>query len=311
MNDTPWRPFDYELKLHVGEIAVMRFTLPVRRRVFTLDEIRNAVAEPELPDLPASAAGYLVANIPQACTEGSVVRRDGWLTSCLKSYLRCYIDMAGDFEAYTAKFSGKTRSGIRRKAKKFAKEAGGLDVRSYSTPDEIETFFKLARPVSAVSYQERLLDCGLPKEPRFIERATVAAEAGAIRAFLLFANGAPVSYLYCPVENDVLQYAYLGYDPDFAHLSPGTVLFWTALEQLFAERRYSAFDFTEGDSEHKKLFSTHQVPCSLQLILRPTWKHRSVLAAHRGANTVSSGLVQALDRLGLKPRIKRWVRRSA
>lgn len=311
MSDSNWHAFDYELKVHVGEISALQFTLPVLRRVFTLEEIRSALTQTELPDLPVSAAGFLVANIPQACDERSIVSRDGWLTYCLKSYLRCYIEMAGDFEAYTMKFSGKTRSGIKRKVRKFAKQSGGLDVRSYSTPSEMETFLDLARPVSAVSYQERLLDCGLPNDPAFIEGAIKGAETDAVRAFLLFANGSPVSYLYCPVEDDVLQYAYLGYDPDWANLSPGTVLLWTALEQLFAEGRYSAFDFTEGESEHKRLFSTHQVPCSLQLTLRAQWRYRLLLALHRSAAAVSNGIVQVLDRLGLKQRIKRWVRRSA
>jgi CelD/BcsL family acetyltransferase involved in cellulose biosynthesis len=297
--------------MHIGEIAVWRFSLSVLRRVFSLREIRDAINEPVLPDLPASTAGYLVSNIPQECTERSIARRDGWLRYCLKSYLRCYIDMSGDFETYAAKFSSKTRSGIKRKIRKFAKESGGLDVRSYSTPSEIENFFELARPVSAASYQERLLDCGLPNDPEFIERAVNAADGGEVRAFLLFANDAPVSYLYCPIQDDALQYAYLGYDPDFAKLSPGTVLQWVAIERLFDERRFSAFDFTEGDSEHKRFFSTHQVPCSLQLFLKLTWKHRVLLSLHRFVESISVSVTQTLDRLGLKQRIKKWIRHKA
>ena len=311
MNESGWHPFEYEFKLHLGEIALIRFMLPVQRRVFSLPEIRDAISQPTLPELPASSVGYLLANIPQPCAERTISRRNGWLSYCLKSYSRSYIDMSGDFEAYQAKFSGKTRSGIKRKVKKFGQQAGGLDLRSYRTPSEIETFFELARPVSAASYQERLLDCGLPDDAGFVADAMAAAAHDNVRAFLLFADDTPVSYLYCPVHDGVLEYAYLGYVPEFARLSPGTVLQWLAMEQLFAEQCFSAFDFTEGDSEHKRFFGTHQVPCSLQLLLRPTRKHQLLLWLHRITESGSAFVVDLLDGLGLKQRLKRWIRRTA
>ena len=46
------------------------------------------------------------------------------------------------------------------------------------------------------------------------------------------------------VREGIVDYAYLGYDPDYLHLSVGTVLQWLALDSLFAERRFRFFDFT-------------------------------------------------------------------
>ena len=310
-NESDWHSFDFELKLYLGEFNLGRFVLPVQRRVFTLEEIRSATTQPSTPELPPSSAGFLLSSFPQPCQERSVAQEDGWLNYCLKSYLRSYIDMAGDFASYQAKFSSKTRSGIKRKVKKFVQQAGGLDLRCYRSPSEMHTFFELARPVSAASYQERLLDCGLPNDTDFISHAVSAAKQDNIRAFLLFADGAAVSYLYCPVNDGVLEYAYLGYVPKYSRLSPGTVLQWLAMEQLFAEQRFTAFDFTEGDSEHKRFFSTHQIPCSMQLVLRSTWRHRVLLSLHRFVESFSASLTQALDRLGLKRRIKQWIRRKA
>ncbi len=309
MNDPNWDDFEYEFKLHLGEIVLASSVLPVLRRVYSLPEIREASAQSSLPRLSATSAGYLLSNIPQACAAHSCRREDGWLVYCLKSYSRSYIDMSGDFDVYQAKFSSKTRSGIKRKVKKFGQQAGGLDFRSYRTPAEVETFFELARPVSAASYQERLLDCGLPTDADFHRRSAAAAAQDNVRAFLLFAKGAPVSYLYCPIRDGIIEYAYLGFVPEFAKLSPGTVLQWLAMQQLFSEQRFSAFDFTEGDSEHKRFFGTHQVPCSLQLILRPTLKNRALLLAHRSIEKVSLSIVRLLDRFGLKKRLKQWIRR--
>lgn len=311
MTTADWHPFEYELKYRLGEITLGRQRLKVLRKVYSLNDIRNFVDDPEFPGLDANLDGYLLANIPRECVTGTIETKDTHLRYCLQSYMRCYIDMSGDFEAYQAKFSSKTRSGLNRKVRKFVEQAGGQDFRCYRTPEDISRFFKLARPVSAASYQERLLDCGLPSDAEFISAATAAAARDEVRAFLLFAHGEPVSYLYCPEKDGVLEYAFLGYISDFGKLSPGTVLQWLALETLFAEKRYTAFDFTEGESEHKRFFSTHQTPCSLQLLLRPSLRARIGARLHRCVDATSKRLGDSLESFGLKRRIKNWMRRAA
>lgn len=311
MNTAQWHPFEYTLKYRLGEITLGQSRLNVLRKVYSLNDIRNFNGFPELPALSPTLEGYLLANIPGEGVTGFIGRQGHYVTYCLKAYLRCYIDMSGGFDAYQAKFSSKTRSGINRKVRKFAEQAGALDFRCYQTPDEIKAFFELARPVSADSYQERLLDCGLPTDQDFIADAIQAAGRDEIRAFLLFSGEKAVSYLYCPIRDDVLEYAFLGYVPEFSKLSPGTVLQWLALEKLFAENRFTAFDFTEGESEHKRFFSTHQTPCSLQLLLQPALATRLKARLHRDVDRASTALGDGLERLGLKSRIKKWLRRSA
>lgn len=311
MTHSNWQPFDYTLKFYLGELTLAHVAIPVQRRVFTLDEISNGASAGTLPTLAAGQQGILLANIPETVEGAPNDNSDGWLVHCLKRYQRCYIDMGDGFDQYKTKFSSKSRSSINRKIKKFAEESGGLDLRIYRQPEELDTFFSLAGKVSAASYQERLLDCGLPRSTSAIATAKAAAARDEIRAFLLFSQGEPVSYLYCPIEDAVLQYAYLGYIPESAKLSPGTVLQWLALETLFAEQRFRAFDFTEGDSDHKRFFSTHQVPCKQELLLRPSLRNRILMRLHTGLHGLSDTSVQTLDKLGLKQKIKRWIRRSA
>lgn len=311
MKTNEWHEFEYELKYQLGEITLGQQQVKVLRTVYSLNDIRSFSGDPQLPTLPPKLDGYLLANIPGECTSRGIEPAGELLRYCLKSYRRCYIDMSDGFEAYQAKFSGKTRSGINRKVRKFAEQAKSLDFRCYRTPNEISEFFELARPVSAASYQHRLLDCGLPDGPEFVAGAREAAARDAVRAFLLFSNGHPVSYLYCPMSDGVLEYAFLGYVPQFARLSPGTVLQWLALETLFAERRFTAFDFTEGESEHKLFFSTHQVPCSLRLLLRSSARTKLIAGLHRGVDLASEKIGDSLDRFGLKSRIKKWLRQTA
>jgi CelD/BcsL family acetyltransferase involved in cellulose biosynthesis len=92
----------------------------------------------------------------------------------------------------------------------------------------------------------------------------------AMRGWLLFVDGAPVSYLYAPAEGDTLIYAYLGYDPAYAEFSPGTVLQLEAMRDLMEEGRFRLFDFTEGEGQHKRQFGTGALECVDLLLLRPS-----------------------------------------
>jgi CelD/BcsL family acetyltransferase involved in cellulose biosynthesis len=308
-----WHSYDYELMYRLGDLTLGKRRLPVMRKVFKLPELARcdgAIGTVALPPLTAPHCGYLLSDIPQG-VDVAGADAEALMTYQLKAYRRCFIDMRGSFDDYQAKFSAKTRSGIKRKLRKFAEHGGGMTFRRYTRADEIDAFFEAARPVSAQSYQERLLDCGLPSDPAFVAQATHRAAQDALRAFVLFSGDQPVSYLYCPVDDGVLEYAFLGYRADVAKLSAGTVLQWLALESLYAERRFSAFDFTEGESEHKLLFSTSQVPCRVELLLRRSPGVRMSVASHRAVDRASRIAGNLLDDLGLKSRVKTWLRRTA
>jgi CelD/BcsL family acetyltransferase involved in cellulose biosynthesis len=225
-------------------------------------------------------------------------------------YERRYIDLDGTFDEYLKRFSSKSRSTLRRKVRKFAKLCGGEPTwRTYRTPKEMEEFYRLAREVSRRTYQERLLDAGLPETDEFKEEMLQAADRDGARAYLLFHEERPVAYLHCPIHDGVVFYGYLGYDPEYAKWSPGTVLQHLALEKLFTEADLTMFDFTEGEGAHKSFFSTHSVLCADIYYLKRSLRNRCLVRLHTLLDAFSRALVRLLDRLGLKERIKRLIRR--
>jgi CelD/BcsL family acetyltransferase involved in cellulose biosynthesis len=234
---------------------------------------------------------------------------DGYLSYVPLQYSHCYIDLSLSFEDYQKKFSSKTRSTISRKIKKYTEHCGGnISWKTYKTPSEMRDFFRHASTVSKLTYQERLLDAGIPDSEDFIRATESLAEKHCVRAYILFDGARPVSYLYCPISDGVLIYSYLGYDPAYMQMSVGTVLQWLAIEQLFAEACFRYFDFTEGQSDHKRLFATHQRQCANIFLIERTLMNMSLIYCHLLMNRLSKWFGVTLEQMGVKAKIKRFLR---
>ena len=299
------------IKLQLGEKTLLAPELRLQVREMGLDDEALPVREPAPPEVLLSPGnhGFLIRSLRVAGEQPVLARRNGYLCYIPSQYPRYYIDMRLTFEEYRNKFSSKTRSTLSRKIRKFAEHSGGeISWKVYRLVDEMPEFFRLARAVSKTTYQEKLLDAGIPGSDEFFREMEQLAQQGRVRGFILFHNDQPVSYLYCPVINKVVIYAYLGYDPRYMGYSVGTILQWLALEYLFEERAFHFFDFTEGQSEHKKLFATHHVQCANVFFLRNNMRNLLLLCSQRGINNFSKLIGDSLDQLGLKSKIKKMIR---
>jgi len=160
-----------------------------------------------------------------------------------------------------------------------------------------------------LTYQEKLLDAGLPATNGYLADIKHMADSEGIIGYLLFHNGKPVSYLLCPVSDDEsLVYAHVGFDPSYGSYSPGTVLLWVVLESLQQSGRYKIFDFTEGEGEHKRLFSTDSYRCADIFMLRRRLSSFMVIALHRATCRASEFCGRLSAGVGLKRHVKRWLR---
>ncbi|WP_332247264.1 GNAT family N-acetyltransferase [Alkalilimnicola ehrlichii MLHE-1] len=253
--------------------------------------------------------GFLARSSPEAPEFPRLSLDKGFIRYVPRVYRRHYIDLSQGWETYLHTFSGKSRQSIRRKIRKFEKASEGeLEWRCYKTENEIRRFLELARGVADVSYQKRLLGAALPDSQEFYDAAISLAQNDQVRGFLLFHSGDPVAYLYCPAQDGVLRYRFLGYKPNAATLSPGTILQWLALDNLFKEGRFQYFDFCEGDAPHKAFFGSHCRVCGDIYWLKLTPKTIAAVVLNLSSLTLSEGLSWFLDQAGLKDRIRRSLR---
>jgi CelD/BcsL family acetyltransferase involved in cellulose biosynthesis len=292
------------LRFQIGPRTLFSVRRKLVRHGFSLDDCL-ATASPDLPPLAAGDHGYLLTSVPESQLEALGRDHGELITLVRQRYPRHYADLAGSFDDYLGRFSGKSRSTLRRKTRKFAKLSGGtLTIKSYQSPAELAEFHRLALPLSQSTYQERLLDAGLPDTPEFVAEMSALAGRDDVRGWILFLAGKPASYLYAPARGDTLLYAYLGYDPDLARHSPGAVLQFEAMKALFSENQFARFDFTEGDGQHKRQFATANVPCADVLLLRKSISNLALGYALRGFDR----MVVIAKSLGLRSFARKFAR---
>lgn len=267
------------LRFQIGARTLFALSRRLQRVPMSLEDAL-AGTSPLLRPLADEADGYSITSLAVHQLDALVAGHGHLQPFVRQRYARSYADLRQDFEAYWASFSAKTRSTLKRKRRKLEDAAGGaLDLRFFHAPVDVDTFYRDARAVSEKTYQERLMGSGFPEGQEAIERLRALAASDSLRGWILYLHGAPSSYLFAPAEGDVLLYSHLGYDPEHAALSPGTVLQVEALRQVMGRDRFALFDFTEGDGQHKRLFGTASVDCVDLLLLRRTFANRACVGA--------------------------------
>jgi CelD/BcsL family acetyltransferase involved in cellulose biosynthesis len=149
---------------------------------------------------------------------------------------------------------------------------------------------------------------GLPSDQGFRREILALADAGNARGYILFLGGRPAAFLLCPIYGGRVLYEWVGYEPDFASLSAGTVLQYHVLEKLFAEGCFQLFDFTEGEGGHKEFWARGHAQCADIYYFPTSLKNAALVGCHSALFTVSQTAVRTLDRLGWKDGLKRALR---
>lgn len=306
-----WNSQIVSLKYMLSDLTLYAKTMLLKVKMSEVIDPGAPVIEQWLPSfgLDKNEQGYLLRSIPLAQKQPRLTFKEDYIYYIPAQFERCYIDFKLTFEEYKNSFSSKTRSTIKRKIKKFDAFCNqNMQFKTYRSQQELQDFYRLARALSRKTYQEKLLDAGLPESGEFQREIEQMAQQDQVRAYLLFNNNAPVAYMYCPVYDGVLLYQYLGYDPQYQKWSVGTILHWFVFEDLFREGQFRYFDFTEGNSEHKRLYSTDSLLCGNIFILKDSLKMRFWVRAHMLMEDFSRNLGNLLENWGLKAKIKQLIR---
>jgi len=214
----------------------------------------------------------------------------------------------GTFEQYMGKFSSKHRKNLNREVRKVRE--GGLGEMSfvrYEALGEVDVFLDQAVELSRKTYQWALHQRGLSATELLRSRLRFAAERGWMRCYLLSCGGTPAAFLLGFQHRGRFLFHEIGFDPELAKHSVGTVMQLLAIEDLFNYNTPEILDFGEY-GRYKEAFSTESFLQGKILLFKKTAYARFLRGGHRGCTVVNRSLSSALDRLNLKTKLRQRLR---
>lgn len=215
----------------------------------------------------------------------------------------------GTFAEYMGKFSSKHRNTLQRKVRKLRDFSGGdMRLGRYESPADVAAFFDVAVEISRKTYQWKLHQRGLSEIDMLRERLRFASDKGWMRCYLLFCGERAVAFILGYQYEGTFFLDEIGHDPEFANYSAGTVLQLLCVEDLFNYNRARIFDLQDF-SRYKDELSNDSYVQGRVLLFRPGAYARFLRTGHSLCSAVTLAASASLDRLGLKSRVKKLIRR--
>jgi hypothetical protein len=276
-----WEPRSEVLDFQFGPITLGRASFKALVLQSNPFAIGGDIKIPLEDAIAKGCSAVVIHTVPVDKDPFAIRIENGALRYTSRYYARYVVDLTGSFAEYLKQFSKKSRYNLRRAVRKFKEAGHGIwDLREYTTPAEIIAFRDIAIAISYQSYKNEI-GWGFAEGSSFARQLELDARAGKVRGYVLTSGGEPAAYGLCRSDHDVIVYKHIGYATKFARLSPGNVLLYMMLEQLFAEGKFRLFDFDGTDYfAYKAFFATRAIPCGRVVWFQPTTRNIALGTAH-------------------------------
>ncbi len=215
----------------------------------------------------------------------------------------------GAFERYMGKFSSKHRNTLQRKIKKLRDSPlGEMRLVRYESPAEVSTFLDQAVEISRKTYQWQLHQRGLSAVDLLAKRLQFAATHGWMRCYLLFCGERAVAFIVGYQYEGTFVLDEIGHDPEVSKYSAGAVLQLLCVEDLFNYNRPGIFDLQDY-ARYKDELSNDSYMQGRVFLFRKGLYPRFLRAGHRACSVLTISAVALLDRMGLKSKVRKALRR--
>jgi CelD/BcsL family acetyltransferase involved in cellulose biosynthesis len=194
--------------------------------------------------LPAGSELVLDSLPEQAADAVGLAVRGAGLTPVVEQHaLAAVLTLPDTFDDYLAAIGKKERHELRRKRRKFDRDAGPSRVERRSGVDAVALFADLHRR----SFGDKGGFMTDDIEEFFLALHT---EAGGVMDVLVDGSDRPASAIFS-FEDETGFYLYnSAFDPEMIHLSPGNVMLSHLIERSI-EQGKRVFDFLKGDEKYK------------------------------------------------------------
>jgi CelD/BcsL family acetyltransferase involved in cellulose biosynthesis len=217
--------------------------------------------------------------------DGPIIHSTNWFLYWLEPSLTYYyIDMPDCFNQYYEKFDANMRRNFRRERKRLEAIGGGdIELVRVETEEQAADFLKAAHAIAEKSWQKFLIGFPINRPGPRLNLLINLARQKVLRSYLLKCAGLPCAYAVGFQSNKVFYYYEIAYDPKLSKASPGKILLFMLLGDLFATRRPKIFYFGPGDFHYKRWFANAQGQERTIYVLRTTLANRIRINAHRSS----------------------------
>jgi CelD/BcsL family acetyltransferase involved in cellulose biosynthesis len=195
------------------------------------------------------------------------------------------VDLTQDWTAYQADWSGNFRRQMRKMARR-ADEAGGVVLSVYRPSDsaELDRLLQLGFEVEDRSWKGRDGTSVLksPEMHRYlVGQARLLARLRHLELHFLDYHDKPIAFEYGMQAKGTYFSPKVGYDEEFAHLTPGQLLRLKMSEQFFADPSRKTWDFLGPLVEATERWTTSSYPIERLVVATDGPIGRMALRAYR------------------------------
>jgi CelD/BcsL family acetyltransferase involved in cellulose biosynthesis len=119
---------------------------------------------------------------------------------------------------------------------------------------DLDRTLAVVEEIAKKTWQRKISNIGFsPQDASLMEVLRTEASGGHLRVYTLYLRGTPCAFWIGAVYQSTFISDFLGYDPAFAHYSPGTYLLSQMMED-FCSQGVEEIDFGFSDEEYKSRF---------------------------------------------------------
>lgn len=219
-----------------------------------------------------------------------------------------YIRLKGSFDEYMRRFPSKTRNNFSRRIRHL-RDSGKVELVRVTDESEIDAFVEAAAEISRKTYQFRALGLGIRHPDHLKKWLTWAARKRWVRSYLLKCGGVPCAFQVAYQHQRVFIGVEVGYDPAWSKYGVGIIQQLLAIEDLFKENNPDVCDFGTY-AEYKDLFANDAYLDERMWLSRRRFTPLFKLSMFHFVRRASKKAASLLDKLNLKSKAKRWLRRQ-
>lgn len=198
------------------------------------------------------------------------------------------INLGPTFSSYLSDFTSKQRYNLKRQVKQASKATDGqLSLKVITDVEQLDFFFDACKTILDNSWKKKNKESRMFLSEVSRHKIISAAQNGFLRSYLLFGvSESPWAFVLGFQLNGSYHYSDIGYNIAYSEFSPGVVLFYKMLEDLFANNKPETLSFGVGDTSYKRRFGNDSTTASDYILFRKKFLNYTVVSILNHLNVV-------------------------